>query len=78
MMTAQTWWVLRHPQLRRVHATHDVMRDRMDGSLRATFVQALALGVSFLSPTWGLSTLWLLAVIDRIPLPRRSRTKSSG
>jgi uncharacterized membrane protein len=77
MMTAQTWWVLRHPQLRRVHATHDVMRDRMDGSLRATFVQALALGVSFLSPAWGLSTLWLLAVIDRIPLPRRFRTESS-
>ena len=78
MMTAQTWWVLRHPQLRRVHATHDVMRDRMGGSLRATFVQALALGVSFLSPAWGLSTLWLLAVIDRIPLPRRFRTESSG
>jgi uncharacterized membrane protein len=77
-MSAQTWWVLRHPQLRRVHATDAVMRDRMDGSSRATFVQLLALGVSFISPVWGLSTLWLLALIDRVPLPRLFRAKSSG
>lgn len=77
-ITAQTWWVLRQPQLRRVHATNALMRDRLDGSSRALFVQLLAFGVAFIDPAWGLLTLLLLAVIDRIPLPRLSRTKSSG
>ena len=59
---------MRRPSMRRTTSCATVS----DGSLRATFVQVLALGVAFIGPAWGLSTLWLLAVIDRIPFLRRT------
>jgi uncharacterized membrane protein len=73
LISAQTWWILRRPQLWRVHVTDSMMRNKLDGSVRALLVQILALAVAFLAPEWGLLTLLLLIVIDRIPFLRRKR-----
>jgi uncharacterized membrane protein len=73
LITAQTWLILRQPRLRRPHVTDAIMRDRISGSGRALFVQVLALVVAFIEPVAGLYTLVLLAVIDRVPFPRRHR-----
>ncbi len=71
LITAQTWLIQRRPRLRRPYGTDAVMRDRIGGSARALLVLVLAFGVAFIEPVWGLYTLLLLIVIDRIPFLRR-------
>jgi uncharacterized membrane protein len=71
LITAQTWLILRRPRLRRPYGTDAIMRDRIGGSARALLVILLAFGVAFIEPAWGLYTLLLLIVIDRIPFLRR-------
>jgi uncharacterized membrane protein len=71
LITAQTWLILWRPRLRRPHATEAVMHDRMGGSIRALLVQVLALGIAFFEPAWGLFTLLLMIIIDRVPFLRR-------
>jgi uncharacterized membrane protein len=71
LMAAQTWVILRRPRLRRPYATDAVLHDRMGGSIRALLVQVVALGVAFVEPEWGLFTLLLMIVIDRVPFLRR-------
>jgi uncharacterized membrane protein len=71
LITAQTWLILRRPRLRRPHVTDAIMHDRLGGSVRALLVQVLALGIAFFEPAWGLITLLLMIVVERIPFLRR-------
>ena len=65
-----------------VHATHDVMRAWTGVSAPATFMQALALGVSFLSPAWELVDVVAVGGDRSHPvtpaIPWRARAKPRG
>ena len=71
LITAQTWFILWRPWLRRPHATEAVMHDRLGGSIRPCSRRFLALGTAFFEPAWGLFTLLLMIIIDRVPFLRR-------
>jgi uncharacterized membrane protein len=71
LITAQTWLIRRRPRLRRAYVSDAIMRANVGGSVRALLVQVLALGVAFFEPQWGLYTLLLMIVIDRVPFLKR-------
>jgi uncharacterized membrane protein len=68
---AMTWYVARHPALRRPDLAAESNREMIRVGLGVTAVMALAVALAFVLPSLGLFALFLLAFVQR--RPRRPR-----
>jgi uncharacterized membrane protein len=75
---AMTWYVARHPALRRADLPPETRRQQIRISVGITSVLALSVLLAFVSPQIGLYTLLLLSVVQsRFRKPRPARHQGS-